>query len=57
MVEQEGWENVLAKIGGNYGDLRRLQEQDPEGYEQFKESQMKARMNVDRDRPASRGNV
>ena len=57
MVEQEGWEKVLSKLGGNYDDLRRMQEQDPEGYEQFKESQMKARMNLDRDRPASRGNV
>lgn len=55
MVEDEGWESVLKKIGGNYDDLRRLQEQDPAGWEQFKESQMKARANVDRERPSSRG--
>ena len=53
MVENEGWANVLKKVGGNYDDLRRLQEQDPEGYEQFRESQMKARMNLRRDRVVS----
>ncbi|KAI7330310.1 hypothetical protein KC315_g5729, partial [Hortaea werneckii] len=55
MVEGEGWESVLKKIGGNYDDLRKLQEQDPSGWEQFKESQMKARANVDQGRPSSQG--
>ncbi|KAI7361599.1 RNI-like protein [Hortaea werneckii] len=55
MVEGEGWESVLQKIGGNYDDLRKLQEQDPSGWEQFKESQMKARANVDQGRPSSQG--
>ncbi|KAK5131069.1 hypothetical protein LTR08_001355 [Meristemomyces frigidus] len=55
IVEREGWPTVLRTVGANYDDLRRLQEQDPEGWEQLKESQIKARMNLDRDRPASRG--
>ncbi|KAK5124696.1 hypothetical protein LTR85_001409 [Meristemomyces frigidus] len=55
IVEKEGWENVLRKVGGNYDDLRQLQQQDPAGWQQFQESQMKARMNVDRERPSSKG--
>ena len=50
MVEQEGWDNILAKIGGNYEDLRRLQEEDPEGWEVFKEAQEKAKLNLERQR-------
>lgn len=46
LIETEGWEAVLAKVGGNYDDLRRLQERDPQGWELFLESQMKARANV-----------
>lgn len=49
-VEAEGWEAVLRKVGGNYEDLRSLSQQDPEGWAQFVESQMKARMNVDREK-------
>jgi hypothetical protein len=46
LVEQIGWKAVLEKVGANLDDLRALQEQDPEGWEQFRDSQMKARMNV-----------
>jgi hypothetical protein len=46
LVEQIGWKAVLEKVGANLDDLRTLQEQDPEGWEQFKDSQLKARMNV-----------
>lgn len=46
LVEQIGWKAVLEKVGANLDDLRMLQEQDPEGWEQFKDSQVKARMNV-----------
>ncbi|KAK5695430.1 Microtubules assembly and stabilization protein [Elasticomyces elasticus] len=46
VVENEGWESILRRVGGNYDDLRALQEQDPEGFEQFKESQRLARMNM-----------
>ncbi|EMC99373.1 hypothetical protein BAUCODRAFT_401333 [Baudoinia panamericana UAMH 10762] len=49
LVESLGWKEALKKIGGNYEDLRKLQEMDPEGWEQFRESHMKARMNADRD--------
>lgn len=45
IVENEGWGKVLKKVGGNYDDLRKLQESDPAGWEQFVESQMKAREN------------
>ncbi|TKA80752.1 hypothetical protein B0A55_02698 [Friedmanniomyces simplex] len=41
-----GWESVLRRVGGNYDDLRALQEQDPEGFRQFEESQRLARMNM-----------
>jgi hypothetical protein len=37
---------VLDKVGANLDDLRQLQELDPEGWEQFRDSHMKARMNV-----------
>lgn len=46
LVEKIGWKAVLEKVGANLDDLRMLQEQDPEGWEQFKDSQLKARMNV-----------
>lgn len=49
IVESEGWERVLRKVGGNYDDLRKLQELDPAGWEQFRESQMKARINLRRE--------
>jgi hypothetical protein len=42
----EGWEKILKEAGANYEDLRRLQEQDPEGWEQFRQSQLTARMNA-----------
>ncbi|KAK5760538.1 Microtubules assembly and stabilization protein [Elasticomyces elasticus] len=50
VVENEGWESILRRVGGNYDDLRALQEQDPEGFEQFKESQRLARMNMRAER-------
>ncbi|KAM0720124.1 hypothetical protein Q7P37_004260 [Cladosporium fusiforme] len=46
LVEKIGWKAVLEKVGANLEDLRALQEQDPEGWEQFRDSQLKARMNV-----------
>ena len=55
IVESDGWASVLQSLGANHDDLRSLQEQDPVGWEQFKESQMKARMNLDRERPGSAG--
>ena len=55
IVGTEGWGPVLGPLGANYGDLRKLQEQDPEGWEQFREAQLTARMNVNQDRPGSRG--
>nr|POE75629.1 map-likeous protein 1 [Quercus suber] len=52
-VANEGWVETLKKLGANYDDLRMLQEQDPQGWEDFKESQYKARLNVDQTRPGS----
>lgn len=46
LVEELGWKAVLEKVGANLEDLRTLQEQDPEAWEQFRDSQLKARMNV-----------
>ncbi|KAK0941080.1 Microtubules assembly and stabilization protein [Friedmanniomyces endolithicus] len=45
-VQGEGWESVLRRVGGTFDDLRALQEQDPEGFRQFEESQRLARMNM-----------
>lgn len=46
MVARQGWDEALKKVGMGYDDLRRLQEQDPVAWQQFRESQIKARMNV-----------
>jgi hypothetical protein len=49
LVENDGWDLVLEKLGANLNDLRSLQEQDPAAWEEFKEAQLKARMNVAQD--------
>jgi len=51
MVNEEGWDSLLRKIGGTYDDLRTLQEQDPEAWEGFRDAHLTARANVSRDRP------
>ena len=50
MVEAEGWEETLSKVGANFEDLRSLQQQDPEGWEQFKEAHLASKQNVRDDR-------
>ncbi|QIW96303.1 hypothetical protein AMS68_001821 [Peltaster fructicola] len=50
MVDKHGWAAVLQQWGANYEDLRAMQEQDPEGWEQFTDAQMKAKMNLDHSR-------
>ncbi|CAD0010305.1 unnamed protein product [Aureobasidium pullulans] len=46
LVDQEGgWEGVMEKMGANLEELQQLQMKDPQGWEQFKESQLKARAN------------
>lgn len=54
LVQKEGYESLLKKVGGNYEDLRQLQEQDPEAWEGFKEAQEKARQNLALDRGSKR---
>lgn len=49
LVEHDGWDFALGQIGANLNDLRLLQEEDPQAWEQFKDSQLKARMNVSQD--------
>lgn len=49
LVEHNGWDAALVKFGANMNDLRALQEADPQAWEDFKESQMKARMNLAQD--------
>ncbi|KAK4634668.1 MAP-ous protein 1 [Fulvia fulva] len=49
VVENRSWDAALQEVGANLQDLRAMQEQDPQGWEQFKEAQMKARMNVAQD--------
>jgi hypothetical protein len=46
LVEHDGWDSALRKVGANMNDLMILQSQDPKGWEEFKESQMKARWNA-----------
>lgn len=46
ILDSGGWTEVMQKVGANMAELRQLQDLDPTGWEQFKESQMKARMNV-----------
>ena len=57
LIDREGWDMALQKVGGNYDDLRRLQEEDPEAWEHFKEAEMVKRMNADRERPGSAGYI
>ena len=45
MVDQGGWEGVMEKMGANLEELQQLQMKDPQGWEQFKESQLTARAN------------
>lgn len=42
MLEKSGWEGVLGNLGANLEELKQLQMRDPVGWEQFKESQLKA---------------
>lgn len=49
LVEHDGWDHALGQIGANLNDLRLLQEEDPQAWEQFKDSQLKARMNISQD--------
>lgn len=42
ILERSGWEGVLENLGANMEELKQLQMVDPIGWEQFKESQLKA---------------
>lgn len=42
ILEKSGWEGVLENLGANMEELKQLQMQDPVGWEQFKESQLKS---------------
>ena len=46
IVDRDGWDGVMQKVHANLDDLRQLQESDPVGWEQFKESQLKAVANL-----------
>lgn len=54
IVDQHGWAAVLKQWGINYEDVRAMSEQDPEGWEQFTDAQMKAKMNLDHGRNAAK---
>ncbi|KAF2484059.1 hypothetical protein BDY17DRAFT_248225 [Neohortaea acidophila] len=45
LVTTNGWDEAIKKLGANVGDLRHLQEEDPEAWELFKEAQEKAILN------------
>lgn len=42
ILERSGWEGVMENLGANLEELKQLQMKDPVGWEQFKESQLKA---------------
>lgn len=46
LLDDGGWKRAMEVLGANIDELRQLQERDPVGWEQFKESQLAARMNV-----------
>lgn len=50
LIDKEGWDALMQKVGGNYADLRQLSEEDPEGWANFKEAFSKARMNLEQER-------
>ncbi|KAL1297304.1 hypothetical protein AAFC00_004856 [Neodothiora populina] len=45
ILERGGWEEVMERLGANLEEIRQLQMKDPVGWEQFKESQIKALKN------------
>lgn len=49
LVERGGWDAALQELGASANDLRMLQEVDPQAWEDFKEAQLKARMNLAQD--------
>lgn len=42
ILERSGWEGVMESLGANLEELKLLQMKDPVGWEQFRESQLKA---------------
>lgn len=48
LVEKDGADNVLKELGFSASDLLKLMEDDPEGFEIFKHSQMAAQINAGR---------
>lgn len=46
LVDSAGFDGALEHVGANVEDLRALHEADPIAWEQFKESQLMARMNL-----------
>jgi hypothetical protein len=45
-VEKEGADNIIRELGVNAQELLALQEQDPEGFNAFRESQLAAQINA-----------
>jgi len=52
ILESSGWDGVLENLGANMEELKQLQMKDPVGWEQFKESQIKAFANKKIGQPA-----
>lgn len=49
MAAKDGWKGALDQLGVNIEELRQMQASDPVGWEKFRESQLKARLNAERD--------
>jgi hypothetical protein len=45
-VEEKGVDRVIKELGYNMEELRMLEEQDPEGFEKFRQAQLAAELNV-----------
>lgn len=52
-VHSDGWDKTLEQLGANYDDLAQLQQEDPQGWEDFKESRMNADHNANQTRVGS----
>ncbi|EKG20810.1 hypothetical protein MPH_01894 [Macrophomina phaseolina MS6] len=54
MVVRDGWEETVRKIGANAEELRELEKERPEEFEQWRETQIAAQVNAGRGRGRER---
>jgi hypothetical protein len=52
-VEEKGVDRAIKELGYNMEELRMLKEQDPEGFEKFRQAQLAAELNVKQTRSSA----